>query len=273
MVAAVETGDRHADRRLVEGVSQGSRNRLSPERSSAGAGRTARLRAACPYATVRATRYATPLREGGSLPGVVEADDDGMYVVKFRGAGQGVKALVAEIIVGELARAVGLNVPEIVLVDVDPVLGAGGARPRDPGADRGLGGLNVGLDFLPGALAYDSGVRGLARAGRPDRLARRADAEHRPHAAQPEPARLARAAVADRPRRRAVPAPRRRHRSRGAPASSAQIADHVLAPIAGARPHPSFDAEKIVSLVPPDWLDVPAASYVSFLDDRAAFLA
>src|SRR3954464_12347691 len=84
----------------------------STKRSSAGAGRTARLRAA--VRTVRATRYAAPLREGGSLPGGVEADDDGMYVVKFRGAGQGPKALVAEIIAGEITLAVRLDLPEIV---------------------------------------------------------------------------------------------------------------------------------------------------------------
>ena len=73
--------------------------------------------------TVAATRYVTPLREGGSMPGLVEADDDGLYVLKFRGAGQGPKALVAEIVAGELARAVGLPVPEIVFVEVDPQLG------------------------------------------------------------------------------------------------------------------------------------------------------
>src|SRR5687767_13336863 len=72
---------------------------------------------------VIATRYVTPLREGGSLPGLVEGDDDGLYVVKFRGAGQGPRALVAEWLAGELARAVGLPVPELVVVDVDPGLG------------------------------------------------------------------------------------------------------------------------------------------------------
>ena len=70
--------------------------------------------------TVQATRYVTPFREGGSLPGLVEADDDGLYVVKFRGAAQGPRALVAEVLAGELARALGLPVPELVLVDVDP---------------------------------------------------------------------------------------------------------------------------------------------------------
>ena len=69
--------------------------------------------------TVRVTRYVTPLREGGSLPAVVEADDDGLYVLKFRGAGQGPRALVAEIVAGELARALGLPVPELVLADLD----------------------------------------------------------------------------------------------------------------------------------------------------------
>ena len=72
---------------------------------------------------VEATRYVTPLREGGSLPALVEADDDGLYVLKFRGAGQGAKALVAEVVAGELARALGLRVPELVLVDLDPALG------------------------------------------------------------------------------------------------------------------------------------------------------
>ena len=76
-----------------------------------------------PLRTVTATRYVTPLREGGSLPAVIEADDDGLYVLKFRGAGQGPKALVAEIVAGELARAAGLPVPEIVFVEVDPQLG------------------------------------------------------------------------------------------------------------------------------------------------------
>ena len=103
---------------------------------------------------VAATRYVTPLREGGSLPGLVEADDDGLYVVKFRGAGQGPRALAAEWLAGELARAVGLRVPELVFVDVDP--GLGDAEPDEEIHDlvRASGGLNLGLDFLPGALAF-----------------------------------------------------------------------------------------------------------------------
>jgi hypothetical protein len=106
--------------------------------------------------TVTATRYVTPLREGGSLPGLVEADDDGLYVVKFRAAGQGVKALVAEVIVGCLARALGLPVPEIVLVALDPELGRAEPDPEINDLVTGSGGLNFGLDFLPGALDYSA---------------------------------------------------------------------------------------------------------------------
>jgi hypothetical protein len=105
--------------------------------------------------TVTATRYVTPLREGGSMPAVVEADDDGLYVLKFRGAGQGRKALVAELVAGELARAAGLPVPEIVFAELDPEL----AR-TEPDAEiqdliRASGGLNIALDFLPGSLTFD----------------------------------------------------------------------------------------------------------------------
>jgi hypothetical protein len=108
--------------------------------------------------TVLATRYVTPLREGGSLPGLVEADDDGLYVVKFRGAGQGPRALVAEWLAGELARAIGLTVPDLVAVEIDPNLGD--AEPDDEIHDlvRASGGLNLGLDFLPGALAFNRAV-------------------------------------------------------------------------------------------------------------------
>jgi hypothetical protein len=108
-----------------------------------------------PLRSVVATRYVMPLREGGSLPGVMEADDLGTYVVKFRGAGQGRKVLVAEVLVGGLARALGLPVPELVLVEVDPVLGR--AEPDEEVQDllRASGGLNLGMDFLPGALGFD----------------------------------------------------------------------------------------------------------------------
>ena len=108
-----------------------------------------------PLRTVVATKYLTPFREGGSLPGLVEADDDGLYVAKFRGAAQGPRALVAEVIAGELGRALGLPVPELVLVDVDPALA--GVEP-DPWVAELLErspGINLGLDYLPGSMTFD----------------------------------------------------------------------------------------------------------------------
>jgi hypothetical protein len=104
--------------------------------------------------TVFATRYVTPLREGGSLPGLVEADDDGLYVVKFRGAGQGPGALVAEVVAGELARSLSLPVPELVLVELDPQIGVAEPDPEIQDLLVASTGLNLGVDFLPGALAF-----------------------------------------------------------------------------------------------------------------------
>jgi hypothetical protein len=104
---------------------------------------------------VRATRYVAPLREGGSLPGLLEADDDGLYVVKFRGAGQGVKALVAEMVAGELGRALGLPVPELVVVDVDPELTRAEPDPEIQELVAASGGGNLGMDFLPGAVTFN----------------------------------------------------------------------------------------------------------------------
>jgi hypothetical protein len=106
-------------------------------------------------AQVTATRYVTPLREGGSLPGLMEADDLGTYVVKFRGAGQGPKALVAEVVSAGLARSLGLPVPELVIVDVDPGLASGEPDQEVQDLLRASAGLNLGVDFLPGALDYD----------------------------------------------------------------------------------------------------------------------
>jgi hypothetical protein len=103
---------------------------------------------------VAATRYVTALREGGSLPGLVEADDDGLYVVKFSGAGQGPRALAAEVIAGELIRALGLAVPELALVDLDPALGRAEPDPEIQDLLLASPGLNLGVDFLPGALPY-----------------------------------------------------------------------------------------------------------------------
>lgn len=105
--------------------------------------------------TVTATRYVTPLREGGSLPAIVEADDDGTYVLKFRGAGQGPKALIAELVGGEIARALGLRVPEIVLVNLDPALGRTEPDDEIRALLNASAGLNLALDYLPGSLAFD----------------------------------------------------------------------------------------------------------------------
>jgi hypothetical protein len=104
--------------------------------------------------SVSATRYVTALREGGSLPGLVEGDDDGLYVAKFRGAGQGLRALVAEVIVGELARGLGFLMPELVTVSLDARLGAAEPDPEIQELILASEGENLGVDFLPGALAY-----------------------------------------------------------------------------------------------------------------------
>jgi hypothetical protein len=105
--------------------------------------------------TVTASRYVTPLREGGSLPAIIEADDDGLYVLKFRGAGQGPKALIAELLAGEVGRLAGLPVPEIVFVDLPPDL----ARTEPDAEIQSLigasGGLNLALDYLPGSVTFD----------------------------------------------------------------------------------------------------------------------
>jgi len=105
--------------------------------------------------SVRATRYVTAFREGGSLPGLVEADDDGLYVVKFRGAGQGSRALVAEWIVGEIGRALGLLVPELVTVDLDREIAE--SEPDEEVHDLLVAsvGTNLGVDFLPGSMTFN----------------------------------------------------------------------------------------------------------------------
>src|SRR5271165_5650871 len=105
--------------------------------------------------TISASRYVTPLREGGSLPAIVEASDDGLYVLKFRGAGQGPKALIAELVAGEIGRLLGLKVPELVFMQLPPDL----AR-TEPDAEiqsliRASAGLNLALDYLPGSVSFD----------------------------------------------------------------------------------------------------------------------
>lgn len=105
--------------------------------------------------TVNAARYVTPLREGGSLPAIIEADDDGMYVLKFTGAGQGKKALIAELIAGEIARTAGFLVPELVFVVLDPEIARTEPDPEIQDLIRASGGLNLGLDYLPGSVMFD----------------------------------------------------------------------------------------------------------------------
>jgi hypothetical protein len=107
-------------------------------------------------AQVTATRYVTPLREGGSLPGLMEADDLGTYVVKFSGAGQGRKTLVAEVVCSRIARGLGLDTPDLVVVELDP-----GLAPYEPDEEvqdllRASPGANLGVDYLPGALDVDA---------------------------------------------------------------------------------------------------------------------
>ncbi|WP_438290475.1 HipA family kinase [Streptomyces sp. HUAS TT7] len=108
--------------------------------------------------TVTAVRYVTPLRSGGSVPGIVEADDLGTYVVKFTGSAQGRKALVAEVIVGELARHLGLRVPELVLVDFDPSVAAEEPHQEVQDLLHASAGINLGMDYLPGAADFTPGA-------------------------------------------------------------------------------------------------------------------
>jgi hypothetical protein len=114
--------------------------------------------------TVNATRYVLPLREGGSLPAIVEADDLGLYVAKFRAAGQGTLALVAELVAGEIGRALGLSIPELVFIQIDATLSR-----NEPDAEirhllKASAGLNLALDYLPGSTMFDPAARDAASA-------------------------------------------------------------------------------------------------------------
>ena len=108
--------------------------------------------------SVNVTRYVTPLREGGSLPAIVEADDDFLYVLKFRGAGQGVKALVAELIGGEIAKVFGLRIPEIIFATIDEAFGR--TEPDEEIQDllKASVGLNLALHYLSGSITFDPAV-------------------------------------------------------------------------------------------------------------------
>src|ERR1700735_1349792 len=105
--------------------------------------------------TVAASRYVTPLREGGALPAIIETDDDGMYVLKFRGAGQGSKSLIAELLAGEIGRLAGLPIPEIVFVDLPVELARTAPDPEIQSLIRASAGLNIALDYLPGSGTFD----------------------------------------------------------------------------------------------------------------------
>jgi hypothetical protein len=229
---------------------------------------------------VAATRYVTPLREGGSLPAIVEGDDDGLYVLKFRGAGQGAKALVAELVAGELARAAGLPVPEIVFAELDAELARTEADPEIQELIKASAGLNLALDYLPGAVTFDPVVE------------------------QPD-AELASSIVwfdafvanIDRsPRNVNLLMWHRRlwlidhgaalyfHHSTGDFASRAkepfpQVKDHVLLPFAStlkevdarmaARLTPEV-VHGVSALIPDAWLDIPRDAYTTFLTARLA---
>lgn len=230
---------------------------------------------------VRATRYVAPLREGGSLPGLVEADDDGLYVVKFRGAGQGPLALVAELVVGALGAALGLPVPEVVLVDVPEGIGA--AEPDQEIQDllRASPGLNAGLDFLPGALPFDPASAGDVDPGAAadivwlDALVQNVDRSAR----NPN---LLRWHGRIRPIDHGAALYRHHGGFPTAPAARSPfplVADHVLLPFAGsieeadARLAPRADPpllEAVIGAIPDAWLTV---GEVSPDDRRADYLA
>lgn len=240
--------------------------------------------------TVRATRYVTPLREGGSLPALVEADDDGLYVLKFRGAGQGPLALLAELVAGEIGRALGLRVPELVFIDVDPALGKNEPDEEIRDLLQASIGLNLAMDFLPGSVMFDPAAGD------------RADADEASRAVWFD------AFVTNVDRTARNPNLLLWHRTlhyidhgaalyfhhswqdaeRAARSRFPAIRDHVLLPWAGAieavdpllRARLSDDLfTQVLEAVPDDWLpDVPAletpaerrAAYVGFLHDRLA---
>ncbi len=229
---------------------------------------------------IAAVRYVAPLREGGSLPGLVEADDDGLYVLKFRGAGQGPLALVAEVIATELARALGFRVPQLALVDLDPALGRAEPDPEIQELILASGGVNVGVDFLPGSLAYMPG--GSVQPGAElaadvvwlDALLTNVDRSpanpnllvwHEQLWLIDHGAALYMQHAGLRPAEQAT---------RAFPA----IADHVLLPCAGSileadeRLSPRVDRallEEVVALVPGEWfVGDPAEDYIEFLERR-----
>jgi hypothetical protein len=240
-----------------------------------------------PLRHVETTRYVTPLREGGSLPAIVEANDLGHYVIKFRGAGQGIPVLIAELICGELGRALGLPVPELVLIDLDPVLANAEPDPEIQELLRASAGLNLGMDYLPGSIAFQPAKpRGVtpelasaivwfdALIMNVDRTARNPNllvwhdklylidhgAALYVHHAWKDPERVAASRFP-------------------------LIKDHVLLPFAteieraAARLLPQITPElidEVLALIPEEWLDIPASSFATVgehLDAYRAFFA
>ena len=221
--------------------------------------------------TVTATRYVTPLREGGSLPGLMEGDDLGTYVVKYVGAGQGAKTLVAEVICAGIARSLGLRVPELVLVDVDPELGRSEPDQEVQELLRASGGLNLGMDFLPGSLGFDPLAHQVdpelaatvlwfdALVGNVDRSWRNPNLLmwHRDLWLIDHGATLTFQHAWD--------------RSAGWAAQPYDRAGHVLGAQATVRVSPDFSADQLhaaVADVPAAWLDVPREQYVDKLLER-----
>jgi hypothetical protein len=234
--------------------------------------------------TVAARRYVTPLREGGSLPAIVEADDLGTYVLKFRGAGQGEKVLVAELVAGEIARTLGFKVPEIVFAELDPVLGRNEPDYEIRQLLKASAGLNLAFDYLPGSIAFDpaAGTVEAALAARVvwfdalvmnvDRTARNTNLllwHHELHLIDHGAALYFH-----------YDWPGGLAKSR---APFTQIKDHVLLPLAGPLAAAAEELapklgravlEDILAAVPDAWLPGPPdearAAYVGFLADRIA---
>lgn len=228
-----------------------------------------------------ATRYVTPLKEGGSLPAIMEADDDGLYVTKFRAAGQGPKALVAEIVAGEIGRRLGLPVPELVVIDMDIALAAAEPDPEIRELLERSAGTNAGLDYLPGSLPYRPKVDPWASADLAadivwfdalvtniDRTAKNPNLliwHRNPWLIDHGAALYVQHTWRD----------PEAHARRG----FAQAKDHILLPVASSvaaaderlagRIDRAF-LEAVLAAVPDDWLTEPRALYVDYLVNRLA---
>ncbi|WP_237774255.1 HipA family kinase [Actinosynnema sp. ALI-1.44] len=232
--------------------------------------------------TVEATRYVTPLREGGSLPGLIEADDLGMYVLKFRGAGHGLKALAAELIVGELARRLGFRVPDTVFVRLDPALARSEPDQEVQELLATSGGLNLGFDYLPGSFDFNPVVRDpgpelAARLVWFDALTLNVDRSWR------NPNLLLWHKNVWLIDHGAALYFHHNFRPGWRPASTYRfdVDDHVMLPAAGpitAETVPTGVLEEVLALVPDDWLtsdgvfgpDQARAAYLAFFESRLA---